>query len=80
MKTRLNLTIDNSVLEGIKAYTSGKHISISELVENYFKSIARPAKRKSVLELVEKLPKPKVNTAGDLKDRYYKAKAGKYGF
>lgn len=72
MKTRLNLTIDNNVLEGIKAYASGSHISISELGENYFKSITQPAKRKNLLDLVDKLPPLKVDTAGNLRDRYYK--------
>lgn len=72
MKARLNLTIDNNVLEGIKAHASGSHISISELVENYFKSITQPAKRENLLDLVDKLPHPKADTAGNLKDRYYK--------
>lgn len=45
MKTRLNLTIDQSLLESMKAYAANKNTSVSELVETCFKKIARPAKR-----------------------------------
>ncbi len=80
MKTRLNLTIDESLLEIVKAYAASKHTSLSELVENYFKTISRPAKRKSIIDLVEKLPKPTIDTTGDLKEEYYKDRSDKYGF
>lgn len=36
MKTRLNLTIEENLLQRMKAYASRKHISLSELVEGYF--------------------------------------------
>lgn len=54
----------------IKTYAANKHVSISELVENYFKSITRPAKRKSIIDLVEKLPAPIIDVTGDLKEKY----------
>lgn len=74
MKARLNLTIDSNLLETIKAYAASKQTSISELVESYFKNISRPAKRKSILDLVEKLPDPKMKFQGDLKVQYFESK------
>lgn len=80
MKTRLNLTIDQGILNGVKAYAASKNTSLSELVEEYFKSIHRPSKRKTIIDLVEELPAPKIDVSGDLKKRYYESQAGKYGF
>lgn len=80
MKTRLNLTIDDSLMEGIKAYAVRKNTSVSELVEDFFKSIGRQTKRKNVLDLVKKLPEPTFKVDVDLKRAYYEIKAEKYGF
>jgi hypothetical protein len=80
MKTRLNLTIDDALLDNIKAYASNKQTSVSELVENYFKTITKPAKRKNIINLVEKLEKPKIDSKADLKELYYQDKSKKYGF
>lgn len=80
MKARLNITIDNAVLEDAKAYATKQNRSVSDLVETYFKKITKPAKRKSILELVEKLEKPDIPQDADLKELYYKENAKKYGF
>lgn len=80
MKTRLNLTIDNNILNSAKAYAASKNTSVSELVEEYFKSIRRPTKRKTILDLVHELPAPKIDVSGDLKKQYYEAQASKHGF
>lgn len=80
MKTRLNLSIDNQLLSKIKAYAASKGISVSELVEEYFKTIVRPAKRKNIISMVEKLEEPVIDRKADLKDLFYKEQAGKYGF
>lgn len=81
MKARLNLTIDNALLENMKAYALKRDTSISELVEHYFKTVAKPAKRKNIITMVEKLEAPaRVDTTADLKELYYKDKAKKYGF
>lgn len=80
MKTRLNLTIDQALLESMKAYAASKHTSISELVEAYFKKIARPAKKKSILNVVDKLDRPAIDAKADLKDLFYQEQSGKYGF
>lgn len=80
MKSRLNLTIDQHLLETAKAYAASKQTSLSELFESYLRTLSRPAKRKTVLDILEKLDKPKIDTSVDLKDEYYKDRSHKYGF
>jgi hypothetical protein len=58
MKERLNLTIDGALLEGMKAYAASKEMSVSELVESYFRAVTRPVKRRNILDLVDELEKP----------------------
>lgn len=78
MKARLNLTIDQSLLEEVKQYATLKNTSVSELVEEYFKVIIQP-KKKSFIELIKELPKPKIDENFDWKEEYYKDKMKKYG-
>lgn len=80
MKARLNLTIDNTLLENIKCYAQKQQTSVSELVENYFKIVTKPSKRKNVIDLIEKLEKPAIKETADLKELYYQDKSKKYGF
>ncbi len=80
MKARLNLTIEDSLLENVKSYAAKQQRSVSELVESYFKTVTKPSKRKNILHLVEKLDKPVITEEADLKDLYYKENAKKYGF
>ena len=79
MKDRLNLTIDGELLEAVKNYASGKQTSVSELVQGYFKSVTRPVRRKSILDLVDKLDRPAIDPAADLKELYYREQGKKYG-
>src|SRR5882757_990505 len=58
MKERLNLTIDGELLDAMKAYAAGKQMSVSELVENYFRSVTRPVQRRNILDLVDGLEMP----------------------
>lgn len=55
VKERLNLTIDGELLDSMKAYAASKSMSVSELVESYFRSVTRPVKRKNILDLVDEL-------------------------
>ncbi len=80
MKARLNLTIENSLLENVKSYAEKQKQSVSELVEVYFRTVTKPSKRKNILHLVEKLDKPVIAEKEDLKDLYYKENAKQYGF
>lgn len=81
MKTRLNLTIDDNVLENMKNFAQKKGESISEIVENYFSTIIRnKKKKKNILQLVEELEPPIIEANADLKDLFYQEKAKKHGF
>jgi hypothetical protein len=80
MKDRLNLTIDGKLLEAVKNYAAGKQISVSEMVQSYFKSVTRPVRRKNILDLVDKLERPVIDPAVNLKDLFYKEQEKKYGF
>jgi hypothetical protein len=93
MKERLNLTIDGELLDAMKAYAAGKQMSVSELVENYFRSVTRPVQRRNILDLVDGLEAPVMGgvmgsldrertfeeTAGS-KELFYKEQEKKYGF
>ena len=80
MKTRVNLTIDESVLHDTKRYAEKKGLSVSEIVEDYLKSVTKPAKRRTIIDLVEELGPVNIDPKADLKELYYQEKAKKYGF
>ena len=80
MKTRLNLTIEEKLLYRIKQYAAGKNTSVSELVETYFKTIARPGRRNNIIKEVERLKKPALGVDADLKELFYLDQSKKYGF
>jgi hypothetical protein len=80
MKVRINLTIDDIILNKIKRYAENKKMSVSELVETYFKNLTKSGKKKSIIELVEGLKKPSIPSGKDLKKAFYEDQAGKYGF
>jgi hypothetical protein len=80
MKARLNLTIEESLLENFKNYAAKRQTSVSELVESYFKTVTRQSKRQNIIGLVEKIDKPEFVLEGDLNESYYKENAKKYGF
>lgn len=73
MKTRLNLFIDESLLTSMKQFAFIKQTSISDLVENYFYELTKSVKKKTVIDLVERLPTPnKFPEAANLKELFYK--------
>jgi hypothetical protein len=80
MKERLNLTIDGTLLDSMKSYAASKRMSVSELVESYFKTLTKPVQRRNILDLVDKLERPAFDTKADLKELYYKEQGEKYGF
>ena len=58
VKERLNLTIDGTLLEAMKAYAASKEMSVSELVESYFRSVTKPVGRDNILDLMDRLEPP----------------------
>lgn len=80
MKAKLNLTIEEDLLVRMKEYAARQKKSISEIVEDYFRTVSSPKKVESFIEMIDKLPKPSIDPDLDLNKEYYKAKAKKYGF
>ena len=81
MKARLNITIEDTLLSNIKVYAAKNNKSVSELVENYFRIISKPSKRKNILQLVDKLDAPSMEiNNSNLKESFYQDQAKKYGF
>ena len=78
MKARLNITIDESLLQEVKKFAANRDISVSELVEAYFKTITMP-KKESFVDLIRSLPKPTIDENFDWKEEYYKGKMKKHG-
>ena len=79
MKARLNITIEAPLLKEVKKIAAKKNISVSEMVEDYFKIITRP-KRKLLTEILDALPKPNLPEDFDWKEEYIKDKMKKYGY
>ncbi len=78
MKTRLNLTIDETLLKKVKQYAAKNETSLSELVENYFMILTKPKKKHNIIDLVESLEAPtKISNNANLKDLFYKNQAKK---
>ena len=72
MKSRLNLTIEDSLLKSTKLYAEEQHISVSELVESYFKEITKPIKRKNFVDIVKELGAHHIGPKADLEELYYR--------
>ena len=79
MKARLNITIDKDVLQNVKQLAEEQKTSVSELVENYFRTIAKTRKKKTFIELIKELPKPNLPEDFNWKEEYYNDKMKKYG-
>ncbi len=81
MKTRLNITIEDSVLAYIKSYAAARQISVSQIIEEHLKSIAESsAQKRSIIEVVDKMDAPfNLETDQDLVKAYHEARSEKYG-
>lgn len=82
MKTRLNITIESTVLLQVKDYAAAKHVSVSQIVEDYLKSIVKPPlKKNSIIDVVDQLQPPlNLDDHKDLKKDFYEEQSHKYGF
>lgn len=80
MKNRLNITVDATVIKEIKHYAYKHQVTVSQLVEQYFRTLVRPSSKKNILELLDELPYPDMKTEGISKQAYYNQRKGKYGF
>ncbi len=80
MKARLNLTIEEDLLNKAKVFAEKNGSSVSQLVEDYFKIITTKQRKKTIIDLIESLPKPDISSNLDLKEAYYEENKKKYGF
>ncbi|RYZ56693.1 MAG: hypothetical protein EOO14_11960 [Chitinophagaceae bacterium] len=80
MKNRLNITIEEDLLNRAKRYAEQHQISLSQLIESYLRSLTKKPSKENILSLVEKLPKPNLAPETDLKKQYYEEQKGRYGF
>ena len=84
MKKRLNITIEENLLEKIKTYADQNETSISSLVEEHFEALIKPKPKlkngMSLVEYMKSLPKFDIPDDYDYKEEYYKAKAKKMGY
>jgi hypothetical protein len=79
VKERLNLTIDGALLEAMKAYAASKEMSVSELVESYFRSVTKPVQKDNILDLVDRLEPPVAAPKAPVRAEAAK-EGGGYGF
>ena len=80
MKNRLNITVDDVLMQQAKRYAARHQTSVSKLVEQYFKNLTRPARSKNIIQLIENLPKPGIDINTNLKETYYEDQQKKHGF
>lgn len=82
MKTRLNITIEETLLKRVKSYAIKKQISVSGLIENYLETVVRISpKRTNLLDMIDKLePNQKIVTESNEKASFYESQKEKYGF
>ena len=80
MKTRLNLTIEENLLQKIKSYAARHKKSVSEIVEDYFEKLSSSAKDESIVDFMKRFEKSNLPEDWDLTEKYYEEKGRKYGF
>jgi antitoxin component of RelBE/YafQ-DinJ toxin-antitoxin module len=81
VKARVNLTIEQDVVEKAKSYASKMGASVSELVEKYLREVTEPKEIKTDLfEIVKNLPSVDYPENSDFKKEYYEETKKKHGF
>ncbi|SDD81657.1 DUF6364 family protein [Niabella drilacis] len=83
MKVRFNTTIDAQLLEAVKIVAVKQQMSVSQLIEDYFRTIVRrkPARKKNLLDMVDRLtPNEAIIRQSMEKSAFYEDQQEKYGF
>lgn len=83
MKKRINLTINEELIDRMKSYADLRETSISNIVEEHFQKLLAPQLQRpkiSLLEFVKHLPKSETEYPRnfDFKKEYYATKAQEY--
>ncbi len=82
MNTKLTLSLEKEVIESAKSYAKGTGRSLSEMVENYFKSLTLKSELKEekihpkVKKLIGRITLPDDFDLKKAKEEYYKEKYG----
>ena len=87
MNTKLTLSLEKEVIEQAKIYAKGTGRSLSEMVENYFKSLVAKSNKKDnkdeyaeidpkVKKLIGRITLPEDFDIKKAKEEYYKEKYG----
>lgn len=79
MKSRLNITVDKDLIKRVKMYAGKKNISVSELVEGFFRELTRPGGQQSIIDIVESMEVPEISDDVDLVREYHKDMEKKHG-
>lgn len=83
MNTKLTLTLEKEVIEQAKKYASQNGISLSEMVENYFKYLTEFKPEEKIEKLSPRIKKlrgiMKVNSDFDYKKVLDKERSKKHG-
>jgi hypothetical protein len=84
MKKKLNITIEENLLDKIKLYAEQHETSVSNLVQEHFETLLKPRPTlpngMTLVEYMKSLPKFEFPKDFDWKKEYYKAKAKKWGY
>jgi hypothetical protein len=76
----MNITVNEELLEKVKRYAEKRQTSLSQLIEQYFRTLVSQTRKKNILEFMEDLPAAKVVEPGDERKKYYDREKVKYGF
>ncbi len=78
MKTKLTLTVDRDTIQKAKAYAGKSSNSLSALIENFLKSLARKNAKLSAVDASKGLLKGKFSSMIDkeIRKEYYRNKHG----
>ncbi|WP_133551869.1 DUF6364 family protein [Algoriphagus boseongensis] len=80
MKKKLNITIEEKLLDKIKAYAESQERSVSDLVQEHFESLLKPRplfpKGMTLIEFMKSLPKSQVEFPEEInwKEEYRKSR------
>ena len=80
MKSRLNITVKEDLLNRAKVYAEQHQTSLSHLIETYLERLTKKPAEGNVISLVRKLKKPEIPFDVDLKKQYYEEQKSKHGF
>lgn len=83
MKVSFNTTIDAQLPEAVKIVAVKQQMSVSQLIEDYFRTIVRrkQARKKNLLDMVDRLtPNEAIIRQGMEKSAFYEDQQEKYGF